>query len=44
MNIEKIIADLIYLKDLLKEDGYSWRDYECINDACNILEELRKGK
>lgn len=40
-DIEKIINELICLKDKLKEDGYSYKDYDCINDACNALEDLR---
>jgi len=39
---EELIRNLIYLKDMLKEDGYSWKDYDCINEACNILEEVGK--
>ena len=42
MSIEQIIEELIYLKDKLKDDGYHWRDYDCINYACNELEKLNK--
>jgi len=40
--VRELVEKLIYLKDKLKEDGYSYRDYDCINDACNMLEELSK--
>ena len=40
---DKLIEELIYLKDKLKEDGYSWQDYDCINDACNALEKEQKN-
>lgn len=39
-NPAELVESLIYLKDKLKYDGYSWRDYDCINDACNVLEKL----
>lgn len=38
--LEKIINELICLKDRLKSDGYTYTDYDCINDACNVLEQL----
>jgi len=42
MKYDELIDQLIFLKDKLKEDGYSWRDYDCINDACNALEEEQR--